>query len=247
MKQRRAWEKNRIMGFSMDRRDSRSNTKHGEAAVDALNRQAGRPTDRETWADHHQLRGDQDRKRVALQQKRQEAYVRDDMLAPQTIQQQQTWAAQQQAYEQSLQEHYRLGQLVTLPNGQKVPLTMAMVQEHLLEQQLKHQHQQIPHPYYADQLQVEQQQRQQQHRLKQLHGQSSAPLEHDIERKRRIDGAHRQLQQQYAEQLYLQQQKQPQLAEQPTGSGKTMQQQQAMLRSLSRYTPTQQEIEDYSV
>ena len=235
------------MGFSMDRRDSRSNTKHGEAAVDALNRQAGRPTDRETWADHHQLRGDQDRKRVALQQKRQEAYVRDDMLAPQTIQQQQTWAAQQQAYEQSLQEHYRLGQLVTLPNGQKVPLTMAMVQEHLLEQQLKHQHQQIPHPYYADQLQVEQQQRQQQHRLKQLHGQSSAPLEHDIERKRRIDGAHRQLQQQYAEQLYLQQQKQPQLAEQPTGSGKTMQQQQAMLRSLSRYTPTQQEIEDYSV
>ena len=247
MKQRGAWEKNRIMGFSMDRRDSRSNTKHGEAAVDALNRQAGRPTDRETWADHHQLRGDQDRKRVALQQKRQEAYVRDDMLAPQTIQQQQTWAAQQQAYEQSLQEHYRLGQLVTLPNGQKVPLTMAMVQEHLLEQQLKHQHQQIPHPYYADQLQVEQQQRQQQHRLKQLHGQSSAPLEHDIERKRRIDGAHRQLQQQYAEQLYLQQQKQPQLAEQPTGSGKTMQQQQAMLRSLSRYTPTQQEIEDYSV
>ena len=247
MKQRRAWEKNRIMGFSMDRRDSRSNTKHGEAAVDALNRQAGRPTDRETWADHHQLRGDQDRKRVALQQKRQEAYVRDDMLAPQTIQQQQTWAAQQQAYEQSLQEHYRLGQLVTLPNGQKVPLTMAMVQEHLLEQQLKHQHQQIPHPYYADQLQVEQQQRQQQHRLKQLHGQSSAPLEHDIERKRRIDGAHRQLQQQYAEQLYLQQQKQPQLAEQPTGSGKTMQHQQAMLRSLSRYTPTQQEIEDYSV
>ena len=247
MKQRRAWEKNRIMGFSMDRRDSRSNTKHGEAAVDALNRQAGRPTDRETWADHHQLRGDQDRKRVALQQKRHEAYVRDDMLAPQTIQQQQTWAAQQQAYEQSLQEHYRLGQLVTLPNGQKVPLTMAMVQEHLLEQQLKHQHQQIPHPYYADQLQVEQQQRQQQHRLKQLHGQSSAPLEHDIERKRRIDGAHRQLQQQYAEQLYLQQQKQPQLAEQPTGSGKTMQQQQAMLRSLSRYTPTQQEIEDYSV
>ena len=235
------------MGFSMDRRDSRSNTKHGEAAVDALNRQAGRPSDRETWADHHQLRGDQDRKRVALQQKRQEAYVRDDMLAPQTIQQQQTWAAQQQAYEQSLQEHYRLGQLVTLPNGQKVPLTMAMVQEHLLEQQLKHQHQQIPHPYYADQLQVEQQQRQQQHRLKQLHGQSSAPLEHDIERKRRIDGAHRQLQQQYAEQLYLQQQKQPQLAEQPTGSGKTMQQQQAMLRSLSRYTPTQQEIEDYSV
>ena len=235
------------MGFSMDRRDSRSNTKHGEAAVDALNRQAGRPTDRETWADHHQLRGDQDRKRVALQQKRQEAYVRDDMLAPQTIQQQQTWAAQQQAYEQSLQEHYRLGQLVTLPNGQKVPLTLAMVQEHLLEQQLKHQHQQIPHPYYADQLQVEQQQRQQQHRLKQLHGQSSAPLEHDIERKRRIDGAHRQLQQQYAEQLYLQQQKQPQLAEQPTGSGKTMQQQQAMLRSLSRYTPTQQEIEDYSV
>ena len=173
--------------------------------------------------------------------------MRDDMLAPQTIQQQQTWAAQQQAYEQSLQEHYRLGQLVTLPNGQKVPLTMAMVQEHLLEQQLKHQHQQIPHPYYADQLQVEQQQRQQQHRLKQLHGQSSAPLEHDIERKRRIDGAHRQLQQQYAEQLYLQQQKQPQLAEQPTGSGKTMQQQQAMLRSLSRYTPTQQEIEDYSV
>ena len=247
MKQRRAWVINRIMGFSMDRRDSRSNTKHGEAAVDALNRQAGRPTDRETWADHHQLRGDQDRKRVALQQKRQEAYVRDDMLAPQTIQQQQTWAAQQQAYEQSLQEHYRLGQLVTLPNGQKVPLTMAMVQEHLLEQQLKHQHQQIPHPYYADQLQVEQQQRQQQHRLKQLHGQSSAPLEHDIERKRRIDGAHRQLQQQYAEQLYLQQQKQPQLAEQPTGSGKTMQQQQAMLRSLSRYTPTQQEIEDYSV
>ena len=247
MKQRETWEKNRIMGFSMDRRDSRSNTKHGEAAVDALNRQAGRPTDRETWADHHQLRGDQDRKRVALQQKRQEAYVRDDMLAPQTIQQQQTWAAQQQAYEQSLQEHYRLGQLVTLPNGQKVPLTMAMVQEHLLEQQLKHQHQQIPHPYYADQLQVEQQQRQQQHRLKQLHGQSSAPLEHDIERKRRIDGAHRQLQQQYAEQLYLQQQKQPQLAEQPTGSGKTMQQQQAMLRSLSRYTPTQQEIEDYSV
>ena len=236
------------MGFSMDRRDSRSNTKHGEAAVDALNRQAGRPSDRETWADHHQLRGDQDRKRVALQQKRQEAYVRDDMLAPQTIQQQQTWAAQQQAYEQSLQEHYRLGQLVTLPNGQKVPLTMAMVQEHLLEQQLKHQHQQIPHPYYADQLQVEQQQRQQQHRLKQLHGQSSAPLEHDIERKRRIDGAHRQLQQQYAEQLYLQQQQQqPQLAEQPTGSGKTMQQQQAMLRSLSRYTPTQQEIEDYSV
>ena len=227
-----AHPKGRSMGFSMDRRDSRSNTKHGEAAVDALNRQAGRPTDRETWADHHQLRGDQDRKRVALQQKRQEAYVRDDMLAPQTIQQQQTWAAQQQAYEQSLQEHYRLGQLVTLPNGQKVPLTMAMVQEHLLEQQLKHQHQQIPHPYYADQLQVEQQQRQQQHRLKQLHGQSSA---------------HRQLQQQYAEQLYLQQQKQPQLAEQPTGSGKTMQQQQAMLRSLSRYTPTQQEIEDYSV
>lgn len=235
------------MGFSMDRRDSRSNTKHGEAAVDALNRQAGRPSDRETWADHHQLRGDQDRKRVALQQKRQEAYVRDDMLAPQTIQQQQAWAAQQQAYEQSLQEHYHLGQLVTLPNGQKVPLTMTMVQEHLLEQQLKHQHQQIPHPYYADQLQVEQQQRQQQHRLKQLHGQSSAPLEHDIERKRRIDGAHRQLQQQYAEQLYLQQQKQPQLAEQPTGSDKTMQQQQAMLRSLSRYTPTQQEIEDYSV
>ena len=247
MHETETWEKNRIMGFSMDRRDSRSNTKHGEAAVDALNRQAGRPTDRETWADHHQLRGDQDRKRVALQQKRQEAYVRDDMLAPQTIQQQQTWAAQQQAYEQSLQEHYRLGQLVTLPNGQKVPLTMAMVKEHLLEQQLMHQHQQIPHPYYADQLQVEQQQRQQQHRLKQLHGQSSAPLEHDIERKRRIDGAHRQLQQQYAEQLYLQQQKQPQLAEQPTGSGKTMQQQQAMLRSLSRYTPTQQEIEDYSV
>ena len=229
------------MGFSMDRRDSRSNTKHGEAAVDALNRQAGRPSDRETWADHHQLRGDQDRKRVALQQKRQEAYVRDDMLAPQTIQQQQTWAAQQQAYEQSLQEHYRLGQLVTLPNGQKVPLTMAMVQEHLLEQQLKHQHQQIPHPYYADQLQVEQQQRQQQHRLKQLHGQSSAPLEHDIERKRRIDGAHRQLQQQYAEQLYLQQQKQPQLAEQPTGSGKTMQQQQAMR------TPTQHETDNLSV
>jgi len=232
------------MGFSMDRRDSRSNTKHGEAAVDALNRQAGRPSDRETWADHHQLRGDQDRKRVALQQKRQEAYVRDDMLAPQTIQQQQAWAAQQQAYEQSLQEHYHLGQLVTLPNGQKVPLTMTMVQEHLLEQQLKHQHQQTPHPYYADQLQLEQQQRQQQHRLKQLQQQSAAPLEHDIERKRRIDGAHRQLQQQYAEQLYLQQQhQQPQLAEQPTGRGKTMQQQQAM---RTRYTPTQHETDNLS-
>lgn len=243
------------MGFSMDRTDPRSNTKHGEAVVDAIHRYTGRPAERQTWAEFHSLRGQQDSNRAALKHGRQEAVrhraqqhedagqmatqIQQRQVQPQaTHAQQHGWTApqrgqaematQQQAYERELQQYYQVGQLVTLANGQQVPLTMAMVHEHLQQEQQDHHQQQH---YYADQLQQQQLQRQHALLLKQQSGQSAAPLDHDVDRMRRIDSARRQQQQYYAE-LQAQQQ---QAAEQPTGGGSG-----GGFRNLSRRTPTQQ-------